>query len=167
MDERSSAFFALGLAKSTLNPVVVLSTSGTAAANFFPAIIEASLSRVPIIILSADRPKNLVGTGSNQTINQEHLYGNHVRYFKDVGLPLKNMDSLEEILQQAMNYLKGSDLEHPPGPIHLNFPFDEPLLPEDLRTLGISKYSFKSSIKNIGNTDDIQILPKSSKPTNC
>ena len=71
VDERSSAFFALGLSKSTQMPVVVISTSGTAPANFFPAVIEASLSRVPLIILSADRPQHLIGTGENQAINQQ------------------------------------------------------------------------------------------------
>ena len=81
MDERSSAFFALGLAKSTQKPVVLISTSGTAPANFYPAVIEASLSRVPLIILSADRPPYLIGTGANQTINQQNLYGSQKRSY--------------------------------------------------------------------------------------
>ena len=109
MDERSSAFFALGLAKSTQTPVVVISTSGTAPANFFPAIIEASLSRVPMIIISADRPGHFVGTGANQTINQEELYGIHVRYFNDTGLPTEHLDALEQILQQAINHTSKGD----------------------------------------------------------
>ena len=92
VDERCSAFFGLGLAKSTHRPTVLISTSGTAPANFYPAVIEASLSRVPLIILSADRPNYLVGTGSNQTIDQQNLYGNHVRYFTDVSLPINKFD---------------------------------------------------------------------------
>ena len=72
-DERSSAFFALGLAKSTLKPVVLICTSGTAGANYFPAVIEASLGRVPIIILTADRPEYIVGTGANQTKKQRFV----------------------------------------------------------------------------------------------
>ena len=95
-DERSSAFFALGLAKSTLKPVVLICTSGTAGANYFPAVIEASLGRVPIIILTADRPEYLVGTGANQTINQQNLFGTHVRYFFDVGLPEKDHKTLQK-----------------------------------------------------------------------
>ena len=102
IDERSSGFFGLGLAKSTQNPVVLISTSGTAPANFYPAVIEASLSRVPLIILSADRPYYLVGTGANQTIDQQNLYGIHVRYFADVGLPKKKFDVLQSILEEAL-----------------------------------------------------------------
>ena len=112
MDERSSAFFALGLSKSTQTPVVVISTSGTAPANFFPAVIEASLSRIPLIILSADRPHHLIGTGANQAINQQELYGSHVRYFKDTGLPTENLDILEEILQKAMGNLTAFEDEY-------------------------------------------------------
>ena len=99
VDERSSSFFGLGLAKSTQNPVVLISTSGTAPANYYPAVIEASLSMVPLIILSADRPDFLVNTGANQTINQQNLYGIQVRYFADVGLPDKKLDLLQEILE--------------------------------------------------------------------
>ena len=132
VDERSSAFFGLGLAKSTQKPVVLISTSGTAPANFYPAVIEASLSRVPLIILSADRPNYLVGTGANQTIDQQNLYGIHVRYFADVGLPNKKLDVLQEKLEEAFHNAVGFDYEIPPGPVHLNFPFDEPLIPESV-----------------------------------
>ena len=129
-DERSSAFFALGLAKSTLKPVVLICTSGTAGANYFPAVIEASLGRVPIIILTADRPEYLVGTGANQTINQQNLFGIHVRYFFDVGLPEKDHKTLQKKIESAFNHSTGIEFKLPPGPVHLNFPFDEPLIPE-------------------------------------
>ena len=129
-DERSSAFFALGLAKSTLKPVVLICTSGTAGANYFPAVIEASLGRVPIIILTADRPEYLVGTGANQTINQQNLFGIHVRYFFDVGLPEKDHKTLQKKIESAFNHSTGIEFKLPPGPVHLNFPFDEPLMPE-------------------------------------
>ena len=143
VDERSSAFFALGLAKSTQSPVVLISTSGTAPANFYPAVIEASLSRVPLIILSADRPDFLVNTGANQTINQQNLYGIYVRYFADVGLPNKQFDVLQETLTKTFQHSLGVKLEAPPGPVHLNFPFDEPLMPESVE--GINLPSLKST----------------------
>ena len=164
VDERSSAFFALGLAKSTKSPVLVISTSGTAAANFFPAVIEASLSRIPTIIISADRPENLIGSGANQSINQEELYGKHVRYFNDAGLPTENLDLLEKILQKAINHSTGGDLEEPPGPVHLNFPFEKPLLPDDFQRLEHTQFSFKTTKKTEINTDSMQVLPKASKP---
>ena len=153
-----------GLSKSIKSPVVVISTSGTAAANFFPAVIEASLSRVPIIILSADRPKNLVGSGANQTINQQKLYGSHVRYFEDAGLPIDNLDTLEKILQKAMTHSNGTDLQLPPGPVHLNFPFEEPLLPKDILRIKHPQFSFKSYNGNERSISDIPVLPKSAKP---
>ena len=164
MDERSSAFFALGLSKSTHAPVVVISTSGTAPANFFPAIIEASLSRIPLIILSADRPDHLVGTGANQTINQQKLYGSHVRYFKDTGLPTEQLDDLKKILQETINHSNGSVLQMPPGPVHLNFPFEKPLLPDDLLKIDHPQYSFKSSKITERNAANMPVLPKSAKP---
>ena len=128
VDERSSAFFALGLAKSDMSPVVLICTSGTAPANYFPAVIEASLSCTPILIVSADRPNYLVNTGSNQTINQHNLFGDFVRHFVDVGLPNKHISKLESSINVAMSHAKGSLFNLPPGPVHLNFPFEEPLL---------------------------------------
>ena len=116
----------------------MISTSGTAPANFYPAVIEASLSRVPLIILSADRPNYLVGTGANQTIDQQNLYGIHVRYFADVGLPNKKLDVLQEKLEEAFHNAVGFDYEIPPGPVHLNFPFDEPLIFESVAKINIS-----------------------------
>ena len=87
IDERSSAFFALGLAKATGKPVVVVTTSGTAVAELYPAIIEAYQQRTPLIICTADRPPELIGTGANQTINQHNIFKNHIRWFRDLGSP--------------------------------------------------------------------------------
>ena len=143
---------------------MVISTSGTAAANFFPAVIEASHSRVPIIILSADRPRNLIGSGENQTIDQEELYGCHVRYFKDVGLPKDNFVLLEEILQSSINHSMGFDNKIPPGPVHLNFPFKEPLLPDDVQKIEHPQFSFKSTNIIENNSAIIPVLPKSARP---
>ena len=145
-------------------PVVVISTSGTAPANYFPAVIEASLSRVPLIILTADRPNHLVGSGANQTINQQKLFGSHVRYFNDVGLPTKNFDLLEQILQEANDHSNGADLKIPPGPVHLNFPFDLPLLSDNLQEIKIPQFTFKFSKRAEGDTSKIPVIKKAAKP---
>ena len=87
IDERSAAFFALGLAKSSNSSVALVCTSGTATAEFYPAIIEAYQQRVPLIVCTADRPPELLDVGANQTINQNNLYKNHIRWFVDLGLP--------------------------------------------------------------------------------
>ena len=87
VDERSSCFFALGLAKQTKKPIVVVTTSGTAVAELYPAIIEAYIQRIPLIICTADRPEYLRNTGANQTINQNNIFSNHIRNFVDFGLP--------------------------------------------------------------------------------
>lgn len=87
VDERSSGFFALGIAKRTGNPVVIITTSGTAVAELYPSIIEAFQSRIPLIICTADRPKYLRNSGANQTINQPYIFKNHIRYSSDFELP--------------------------------------------------------------------------------
>ena len=87
LDERSAAFFALGTAKASGSPAVVLCTSGTAAANFHPAVLEASHSRTPLIVCTADRPPELRDTGAGQTVDQLDLYGRAVRWFCEVGVP--------------------------------------------------------------------------------
>jgi len=130
IDERCSAFFALGIAKVTNTPVVVVSTSGTATAELYPAIIEAYQQRVPLIICTADRPPELLNTGANQTINQNNLYKNHIRWFVDVGLP--------ELIPRRIRHIKAvakravfESLVHSKGPVHLNFPFRKPFEPDD------------------------------------
>ena len=100
----------------------------TAVSNFFPAVIEASLSSVPILVLSADRPKRMIGTGANQTIDQNQIFGKYVRFFKDIGLPKKEFSKLEKKLKEAISHLKGIHFNNPPGPVHINVPFEEPLL---------------------------------------
>src|ERR1700726_439273 len=87
VDERSSAFFGLGIAKASGQPVAMFCTSGTAAANHFPAVVEAAMARVPIIVMTADRPPELHGVGANQTIDQQHLFGGFVKWFCDTGVP--------------------------------------------------------------------------------
>jgi 2-succinyl-5-enolpyruvyl-6-hydroxy-3-cyclohexene-1-carboxylate synthase len=126
IDERSGSFFGVGLAKATGRPVVLLSTSGTAAAEFHAAVVEASYSRTPLIVITADRPPELQGAGANQSIDQQRLYGSSVRWFVDPGAPveLPNAARLWRRLA-ARAYAEAAD-----GPVHLNLPFREPLVPQ-------------------------------------
>ncbi|KAB2338922.1 2-succinyl-5-enolpyruvyl-6-hydroxy-3-cyclohexene-1-carboxylic-acid synthase [Cytobacillus depressus] len=128
VDERSAAFFALGIAKASRKPAAILCTSGTAAANYFPAIVEAKVSRVPLIVLTADRPHELRDVGAPQAIDQIHLYGNHVKWFVEMAPPEHSAGMIRyarTVCARAAATAKNS----PAGPVHLNFPFREPLIP--------------------------------------
>jgi 2-succinyl-5-enolpyruvyl-6-hydroxy-3-cyclohexene-1-carboxylate synthase len=128
VDERSSGFFALGLAKKLKRPVALVTTSGTAVAELYPAIIEAYIQRIPLIICTADRPAYLRETGANQTINQDNIYANHIRFYSDFGLPNINRDNLKAFCKKiSEGVLIGGETN--PGPIHYNFPFRKPLEP--------------------------------------
>lgn len=128
LDERASAFFALGAAKATDAPTIVACTSGTAAANLFPAVVEASMSRVSLVVLTADRPPELRGVGANQTIDQLQLYGRYVRSFEDAPLPTDgDIDAWGDRGVRAASTAS----THPAGPVHLNLPFREPLVPSE------------------------------------
>ncbi|MCX8085846.1 MAG: 2-succinyl-5-enolpyruvyl-6-hydroxy-3-cyclohexene-1-carboxylic-acid synthase [Rhodocyclaceae bacterium] len=129
-DERAAGFFALGLGKGSGQPAAVLTTSGTAAANLLPAIVEASLADVPLVALTADRPPERLGWGANQTIDQTKLYGDHVRAF--FALPPPGAAPQGEFLRALASRLIEAALAPLPGPVHANFPFREPLLPETL-----------------------------------
>jgi 2-succinyl-5-enolpyruvyl-6-hydroxy-3-cyclohexene-1-carboxylate synthase len=128
IDERSAGFFALGMAKALRGPVAVLSTSGTAAANFFPAVIEARYGRVPLLVLTADRPRELRDCGAPQTIGQVRLYGEHAKWFVDVAPPEATHDLLRYARALACQAVATAQ-ERPPGPVHLNIPLREPLVP--------------------------------------
>jgi len=128
IDERSAGFFALGMAKAKRRPVALLCTSGTAAANYMPAVAEANLARVPLIVLTADRPHELRDVGAPQTIPQIGLYGDHVRWFMEMPIP----ESSSHMVRHARLTAARAAAEasgKPPGPVHLNFPLREPLLP--------------------------------------
>ncbi|MGA9292829.1 MAG: 2-succinyl-5-enolpyruvyl-6-hydroxy-3-cyclohexene-1-carboxylic-acid synthase [Ignavibacteriaceae bacterium] len=129
IDERSCAFFGLGLAKSSRSPVVLVSTSGTATAELYPAIIEAYQQRIPLIVCTADRPPELLDCGANQTINQNNLYKNHIRWFLDVGLPEPITRRIKHIKVVARRAVYES-LIRSKGPVHLNFPFRKPFEPD-------------------------------------
>ncbi|ELK45625.1 2-succinyl-6-hydroxy-2,4-cyclohexadiene-1-carboxylate synthase, partial [Haloferax sp. BAB-2207] len=128
LDERSAAYFALGRARRTGEVTPIVCTSGTAAANFHPAVIEASQARVPMLVLTADRPPELRDSGANQTVDQEKLYGGAVRWYKDMPEPEatdRKLRSLRTTAARAVSEATGVDA----GPVHLNFPFRKPLEP--------------------------------------
>lgn len=128
LDERSAAFFALGVAKRSHCPVVLICTSGTAGANFYPAVIEASESRVPLIVLTADRPPELRDCASGQTVDQQKLYGRFPNWYAELALPALTLDSLRYARQMAVQAWQRSQFPLG-GPVHLNCPFRDPLAP--------------------------------------
>jgi 2-succinyl-5-enolpyruvyl-6-hydroxy-3-cyclohexene-1-carboxylate synthase len=132
IDERAASFTALGIAKASRRPVAILCTSGTAAANFHPAIIEASESGVPLLVLTADRPPELRGTGASQTIDQVKMYGDAVRWYADPGAPERRtgvVGQWRSLACQAVAQAAGTAGTFP-GPVHVNLPFREPLVPD-------------------------------------
>ena len=128
LDERSAAYFALGRARRTGQVTPLICTSGTAAANYHPAVMEANNARVPLLALTADRPPELRDSGANQTADQEKLYGDAVRFYKDLPEPAPNeraLRSLRTTVSRAVATSEGADS----GPVHLNVPFKKPLEP--------------------------------------
>jgi 2-succinyl-5-enolpyruvyl-6-hydroxy-3-cyclohexene-1-carboxylate synthase len=125
IDERCGSFFAVGLGKATGKPAVVVSTSGTAAAEFHAAVVEASYSRTPMIVLTADRPPELQDVGANQAIDQQHLYGSAPVWFFDPGVPVELPNAARMWRRLAARAVAESSA----GPVHLNLPFREPLVP--------------------------------------
>ncbi len=129
VDERSAAFFALGAAQASGEPVAILCTSGTAAANLHPTVTEADLSAVPLLLLTADRPPELRAIGAGQTIDQLKLYGESVRWFCEVGTHDADDDGLLHYRSTACRAFAAARGDSRPGPVHLNFPLREPLAP--------------------------------------
>lgn len=129
VDERSAAFFALGIAKASKKPTVLLCTSGTAAANYLPAIVEAKISRIPLIVLTADRPHELRDVGAPQAIDQLELYGNKVKWFMEMSPPDASKEMIRYVKTVSSRAVSIATQE-PKGPVHLNLPFREPLIPD-------------------------------------
>ncbi|MFJ5768219.1 2-succinyl-5-enolpyruvyl-6-hydroxy-3-cyclohexene-1-carboxylic-acid synthase [Psychrobacillus sp. NPDC093180] len=151
-DERSAGYFALGIAKAIKEPVVLLCTSGTAAANFFPAIVEAFYARVPLLVVTADRPHELREVGAPQAIDQIHLFGKHVKW--SVDFPLPEVDTaglafMERHIHRAVSTSKSA----PMGPVHINVPFREPLLLNMEQSLPITEMQISEVGKLVPSSD--------------
>lgn len=129
VDERSAGYFAIGLAQQSRRSVAVLTTSGTAAANLYPAVVEAREARVPLVVITADRPPELRDTGAGQTIDQLKLYGSFVRWFFELGVQQADDAGLTHFRSVA-DRAYATALGPPAGPVHLNVPLQEPLHPE-------------------------------------
>jgi len=129
-DERGSAFHALGYAQSSNKPAAVIVTSGTAVANLFPAIVEAHQSNIPMIVLTADRPPELLETGANQTINQVDIFGRYIKWF--FGFPCPDNAIDPKMILSAIDYAVYQSTGNPKGPVHINCMFREPLEPDEL-----------------------------------
>src|ERR1700679_684916 len=130
LDERSASFFALGIAKRTLQPVVLLCTSGSAGANYFPAVVEAHEAGVPLVVITADRPPEMRACASGQTIDQHRLYGSHVNFEHELAVPEASLPLLRYLRQTTAHAVERT-LAPFPGPVHLNAPFRDPLVPVD------------------------------------
>ena len=130
LDERSAGFFALGMAKAGQRPVAVLTTSGTAAANLLPAVVEASLGRVPLLVLTADRPAELRDRGAPQAIDQVRLFGSHAKWFAELPL-LDGADVTRRHVRAVAARAVATAVAGPAGPVHLDVPFREPLVPDE------------------------------------
>ncbi|MEG3930798.1 2-succinyl-5-enolpyruvyl-6-hydroxy-3-cyclohexene-1-carboxylic-acid synthase [Microcoleus sp. T3_B1] len=128
LDERSASFFALGIAKKSGLPTALICTSGTAAANFYPAIIEARESRIPLLIFTADRPPELRDCHAGQAIDQVKIYGNYPNWQAELAIPSASRGMLD-YLRQTIVYAWERSQFPTPGPVHLNIPFRDPLVP--------------------------------------
>lgn len=152
LDERSAGFFALGRAKATGRPTAVVCTSGTAGANFYPAVIEAKQSRVPLLLFTTDRPPELRDCHSGQTIDQVKLYGNYPNWQAELALPTVSMEMLAYLRQMVIHAWEQT-LTPVPGPVHINIPFRDPLAPipdvESRASLQFQLEDFFAGIKNL------------------
>jgi 2-succinyl-5-enolpyruvyl-6-hydroxy-3-cyclohexene-1-carboxylate synthase len=128
LDERSAAFFALGIGKASGRPAAVVTTSGTAVANLLPAVVEASQSETPLLVLTADRPHHLRDSDANQAIDQVRIFGGYVREFFDVAPPVVGGAELRHLRGLGVRGVAAAT-GPPGGPVHLNFPFEKPLEP--------------------------------------
>lgn len=153
VDERSAAFFALGLAKRLNEPVALVCTSGTAAANFLPAVAEANLTHVPLIVLTSDRPPELRDCGAPQAIDQNRLYGAHTKWYMETALPEASNEALRYIRTIACRAFAQAR-NTPTGPVHLNMPFREPLTPAPMPNQPLPPVAQRDALAWQGRPDD-------------
>lgn len=148
VDERSAGFLALGLAKSSQQPVALLCTSGTAAANFYPAICEAEASNVPLVVLTSDRPPELRNVGAPQTMSQNQLYADHVKFFVELALPESTPLMLRYSFWQGFQ-LATRAMSGVKGVVHANIPLREPLLPDLTQNTPIDLSLMQTTTQNL------------------
>ena len=139
VDERSAAFFALGIAQQIKKPVAVVCTSGSALLNYYPAIAEAFYSDIPLVIISADRPEHLIGVGDGQTIDQKGVYGSHILYEANLSEHDSEMEFNAREINKALSVAYSQK-----GPVHINAPFNEPLY--EL----VEQFSSKPEVERLG-----------------
>ena len=153
IDERSASFMALGIAKAHKEPTVLVCTSGSAVAHYLPAVLEAQYSGVPLIVLSADRPHTLLHVGAPQTVDQHKIFGTAVNYFEELAVPQEShyYTYPRQVARKA--YMKAMDTKK--GPVHINVPLFEPLVPELSRNhFEAGRSSFKVVKPNYGSVFD-------------
>ncbi|MDH7912408.1 thiamine pyrophosphate-binding protein [Winogradskyella sp. SYSU M77433] len=184
VDERCAAFFALGMAQQLKTPVAVVCTSGSALLNYYPAIAEAYYSNIPLVVLSADRPKHLIGIGDGQTIMQKNVYGEHVLYSANLKLDLKDeqrlpaeddipiFKNIESRLERLLGFQKDIQENNETethnalsiatlrsGPVHINIPFDEPLYEMvDELTIELEPYKIQTRVEKVDNFEIKSLL---------
>ena len=155
IDERSASFMALGIAKAHKEPTVLVCTSGSAVAHYLPAILEAQYSGVPLIVLSADRPYTLLHTGAPQTVDQQKIFGTAVNYYEELAVPQKEhyYTYPRQVARKA--YMKAMDTKK--GPVHINIPLFEPLVPElDRKHFEAGRSPYKVFKSNYGDVFSYQ-----------
>lgn len=177
-DERGAAFYALGQARAMGEPVVLICTSGTAAANYYPAIVEASMDMIPLIVLTADRPPELRATGANQSIDQVGMFGNYVRWQFD--LPCPSVEQSPEFILTTIDQAVHRARSTPAGPVHLNCMFREPLAPPDemidftgyLKSIDnwmkrTAPYTTYTPVEIVPNEDEVESIATLLNETEC
>ena len=155
IDERSASFMALGIAKAHIEPTVLVCTSGSAVAHYLPAILEAQYSGVPLIVLSADRPHTLLHVGAPQTVDQQKIFGTAVNYYEELAVPQEDhyYTYPRQVARKA--YMKAMDIKK--GPVHINVPLFEPLVPElDRKHFEAGRSPYKVFKPNYGDVSSYQ-----------
>lgn len=156
-DERSAAFFAIGLFKGSLKPIGLICTSGTAASNYTPAVSEAKYANIPLVVMTADRPAELRNIGAPQTMNQSNMFQNFVQYYHEFYMTSPDLNStseIESVIKHAAHYFSGKDQ----GPVHINIQIDEPLLPDLGQTSLFYREQGTEASEPVAHVDDTTII---------